>query len=446
MIGKSIIIVSDVHLGMTIGENKPKEEKYRESQFGDFLDSLDFSNISDFIFLGDILDFWRHDYLNVIVDEKCYMDKWKELKNKHIDTNFHYIVGNHDYHLLWLKEHGADYPIDIKKSVEIKSKDEVFYFIHGYQLEVLSWSLYKSLSLYEEFCEDMCLVGEEGSRFADNLWSHYLEKITGIMKLSPSYLGGVHTDKLETGKSKEFKRCFESKEVTSYITPKIMTEEIFYKSGELLSQIESREKEQKLSEISLEIPDLIIKEIQEIKKHVEAFVDKAQSSNKIIKEIELLESNISPIDPPEKRIKTREAKVVNLRKDITDLSELRENTSSLITRYLDLNSEILKKVFPDLHEKLTNYYEWVHNFEISKHIDYFTIRELAESDARHYMFGIKKDQYLIYGHTHDAYLDKGKKVANTGCWGVQDDPKNKKLLYIKIIDDDVKIMSFISKN
>ena len=225
-----------------------------------------------------------------------------------------------------------------------------------------------------------------------------------------------------------------------------MTEEIFYKSGELLSQIESREEEQKLSETSLEIPDLIIKEIQKIKKQVEAFVDKAQSSIKIIKEIELLESNISPIDPPEKRIKTREAKVVNLRKDITDLSELRENTSSLITRYLDLNSEILKKVFPDLHEKLTNYYEWVHNFEISKHIDYFTIRELAESDARHYMFGIKKDQYLIYGHTHDAYLDKDKKVANTGCWGVQDDPKNKKLLYIEIIDDDVKIMSFIGKN
>jgi UDP-2,3-diacylglucosamine pyrophosphatase LpxH len=160
MIGKSIIVVSDVHLGMTIGEDKSNEEKYRESQFRDFLDALDFSNISDFILLGDILDFWRHDYLNVIVDEKCYVDKWKELKNKYTDTNFHYIAGNHDYHLLWLKENGADYPIDIKKSVEIQSKDEVFYFIHGYQLEVLSWSLYKSLSLYEEFCEDMCLVGE----------------------------------------------------------------------------------------------------------------------------------------------------------------------------------------------------------------------------------------------------------------------------------------------
>ena len=73
------------------------------------------------------------------------------------NTNFYYIAENHDYHLLWLKENGADYLIDIKKSVEIKSKDEVFYFIHGYQPEVLSWNLYKSLSLYDEFCEDICL-------------------------------------------------------------------------------------------------------------------------------------------------------------------------------------------------------------------------------------------------------------------------------------------------
>lgn len=442
MIGKSIIAVSDVHLGMTIGKDKSDEEKYRESQFRDFLDTLDFSKISDFILLGDILDFWRHDHLNVIVDESSHVDKLKELKNKHTETNFHYIAGNHDYHLLWLKENGADYPIDIKKSVEIKSKDEVFYFTHGYQLEVLSWSLYKSLSLYEEFCEEMCLVGEEGSRFADNLWKHYLKKITYGVNSSPIFLRG------ETHKSKESECSFESKEITSHVTPKIMTEEILCKSEELLFQIESKE-EQKLREISLNKLDTVIKEIEEIKKikkQVEAFVEKAKRSNELIEEIELLESNIYPLDPPEKRIKIREANVVNLRKGMTELYELKENTYRFIKRYFDSNSEILKKAFPELYEKLNHYYEWIRNFEISKHIDYFTIRELAESDARHYMFGIKKDQYLIYGHTHDVYVDRDKKVANTGCWGVQDDPKNKKFLYLEIIDDDVNIMSFIGKN
>ena len=35
MIGKSIIAVSDVHLGLTIGKDRPEEEKHREAQFGD---------------------------------------------------------------------------------------------------------------------------------------------------------------------------------------------------------------------------------------------------------------------------------------------------------------------------------------------------------------------------------------------------------------------------
>ena len=36
MIGKSIIAVSDVHLGLTIGKDRPEEEKHREAQFGDY--------------------------------------------------------------------------------------------------------------------------------------------------------------------------------------------------------------------------------------------------------------------------------------------------------------------------------------------------------------------------------------------------------------------------
>ncbi|MFY9200770.1 MAG: metallophosphoesterase [Methanosarcina flavescens] len=261
MIGKSIIAVSDVHLGLTIGKDRPEEEKHREAQFGDFLDTLDYSKISDFILLGDILDFWRHDYLIVIVDEKYYLDKFKELKCKHTNTNFHYIVGNHDYYLLWLNKNGADYSIDIKKSVKIRSKDEVFYFIHGYQFEVLSWSLYKSLALYENFCEDMCLIGEEGSRFADNLWKFYLEKITRAVK-SPGSLKGFRTDKFEIYKLKELERDFESREISSHITPLTLTEEISCKSRELLSQIESTEKEQKLSGLSPEESYAIIKEIR----------------------------------------------------------------------------------------------------------------------------------------------------------------------------------------
>ena len=137
----------------------------------------------------------------------------------------------------------------------------MFYFIHGYQFEVLSWSLYKSLALYENFCEDMCLIGEEGSRFADNLWKFYLEKITRAVK-SPGSLKGFRTDKFEIYKLKELERDFESREISSHITPLTLTEEISCKSRELLSQIESTEKEQKLSGLSPEESYAIIKEIR----------------------------------------------------------------------------------------------------------------------------------------------------------------------------------------
>ena len=128
---------------------------------------------------------------------------------------------------------------------------------------------------------------------------------------------------------------------------------------------------------------------------MKAFAEKAQRSKELIKELELSESDISLLDPPEKRIKPREENVRNLRTGMTELSELRENIPHLIKKHLDSSSEILKKIFPELYEKLKQYYEWIRNFKISKDIDYFTIRELVESDARSYMFGIKKDQYLI---------------------------------------------------
>jgi hypothetical protein len=107
----------------------------------------------------------------------------------------------------------------------------------------------------------MCLIGEEGSRFADNLWKFYLEKITRAVK-SPGSLKGFRTDKFEIYKLKELERDFESREISSHITPLTLTEEISCKSRELLSQIESTEKEQKLSGLSPEESYAIIKEIR----------------------------------------------------------------------------------------------------------------------------------------------------------------------------------------
>ena len=87
---------------------------------------------------------------------------------------------------------------------------------------------------------------------------------------------------------------------------------------------------------------------------MKAFAEKAQRSKELIKELELSESDISLLDPPEKRIKPREENVRNLRTGMTELSELRENISHLIKKHLDSSSEILKKIFPELYVKLSN--------------------------------------------------------------------------------------------
>ncbi len=446
MMGKSIIAVSDVHLGMIIGDNKPDSEKQRESLFMDFLDTLDFSKISDFVLLGDILDFWRHDYLNVIDEESRYVDKLRELKNKYTGTNFHYIAGNHDYHLIWLKENGADYPTDIKKSVVIKSKDKEFYFTHGYQLEVLSWKLYKSIPLYEEFCENMCLVGEDGSQLADNLWKHFFEKMSNARELS--------TDEIGTRKAVEPERLFEFYESVSDVTPKRTLEEIACKSEELLSQIESSQ-----IELGEEVQNIgekkettrggvsrgITATLLDIKEQAKDLNGKATDLNEKIEQLD----QINPFDPPEKRIKEREEKMKDLKKSIEELSEQKEEKVESLKRSMEGLSKQREDTCRDLKGKcnlnslfgpLRDLYELLRDLVIPKHVDYFTIEEIAESNSRHNMFGIKKDQYLIYGHTHKAYVNEDKKVANTGCWGIQNSEKRN--LYIEIIDDKVTIMNF----
>jgi hypothetical protein len=127
----------------------------------------------------------------------------------------------------------------------------------------------------------------------------------------------------------------------------------------------------------------------------------------------------------------QEEKVVSLKRSMEDLSKEREETCRDLKKKYNFDS-----LFGPLHDL----YESLHNLVIPKHFDYFTIKEIAESNSRNNMFGIKKDQYLIYGHTHEAYVNEEKKVANTGCWGIQNSEKRN--LYIEIIDDKVMIKNF----
>lgn len=85
--------------------------------------------------------------------------------------------------------------------------------------------------------------------------------------------------------------------------------------------------------------------------------------------------------------------------------------------------------------------ERIRNF--NRHNVIEPIEKLAEAETRHYLFGIRPEQFLIYGHTHHPYKDIPNSVANTGSWGFVDPMDHKKKYsYIEIIGDVPRLKKF----
>jgi len=83
----SIIAVSDTHIGAPRGN---------AAAFDDFLlDMLDRPDVSDLVLCGDILDFWRCDVMDMMIESAPIMDRLISIADEGV--NVHYIAGNHDY-------------------------------------------------------------------------------------------------------------------------------------------------------------------------------------------------------------------------------------------------------------------------------------------------------------------------------------------------------------
>lgn len=269
----SIVAVSDVHLGM---------KGSKEKEFTDFIEYLTDRKIEHLVLLGDILETWRGDFNKVIIEFSATLGTLNKMLE---NTQIHYIAGNHDFYLFRLNGLLKNdlFPFKVEKHVVIRSKEQEFFFFHGYQLEVLCNPFYKSMKTYEAFCEHMCLAGDNAGHTAEKLWEQLLSKRSFLdsLKMFPS--------------------------------------------------------EPKSALMSLR-------------------------------------------QPPEMRIR--------------------------------------------------NY---------QKYKIFRPIRELAGAETRHFLLPIHPEQYLIYGHTHEAYVDDEKKVANTGSWGFGEE---KKCEYIEIVDDKVSLKEF----
>lgn len=61
------------------------------------------------------------------------------------------------------------------------------------------------------------------------------------------------------------------------------------------------------------------------------------------------------------------------------------------------------------------------------------VDKFAQSTGRYPLLGMKPDENLIFGHTHQPYIKQDKKVANTGFW-VNEIEKERQNSYFEIKD------------
>ncbi|OPY30318.1 MAG: UDP-2,3-diacylglucosamine hydrolase [Methanocella sp. PtaU1.Bin125] len=154
-----IIAVSDVHLGCD-GSNR--------DAFIDFLRMCDTPDVEHLVLLGDILDFWRRNNAQVVIENSDVLDMISGLKAK----NVHYVVGNHDYSILRLsKRYDGHYQFPVQRSLRLTDGGVKLYFIHGFEMEVLTTYEPLSVEAYEKFCERMCYSEDVLGEYASNLWN-----------------------------------------------------------------------------------------------------------------------------------------------------------------------------------------------------------------------------------------------------------------------------------
>ena len=164
-----ILVVSDVHLGY---------KRCNEEAFNKFLDKYVQKDIEHLVLLGDIFDFWRRSNSKIA-------EEYREILEKLCSFNagkVHYVVGNHDYYMLKLKGRYGNHPFKVSKSLRLRDGGKNFYFIHGYEFEVL---IFESLTLdvYEAFSEKMCYGKNVIGSVASPFWEFFYKNKSGIAKL-----------------------------------------------------------------------------------------------------------------------------------------------------------------------------------------------------------------------------------------------------------------------
>lgn len=213
-----IIVVSDIHLGYT---------KCNIDLFDVFIDlKLTKLNKDDhLILLGDLFDFWRKNCVEVAVEyakvgnsgdqvprnkEGIIIKKLYDLQKQ---TQIHYVIGNHDYSILYFSQrlHSQRlgcFPFSVTRDLHlsIEGNGKEFYFTHGYEFEVLANFGYITIEEYEDICQRLCdvrdtTVGEIESaiweiihpRFAGKISEAHQDVVKSIVRRPEDRMKELHS-------------------------------------------------------------------------------------------------------------------------------------------------------------------------------------------------------------------------------------------------------------
>jgi UDP-2,3-diacylglucosamine pyrophosphatase LpxH len=161
------IVVSDVHLG---------SEKSDKAAFNAFLSSLgDDHEATDLVLLGDIVDMWRRDASGVFLEN---MDTVEIIKDLQYKLKVHCVAGNHDYHLLRLKNRAPHYhyPFEFMETLELVDGDRTYRFMHGYEFEYGN-----ELNFMKPIMEILCHVMSDSEGVTeDELWAFLARKLSDL--------------------------------------------------------------------------------------------------------------------------------------------------------------------------------------------------------------------------------------------------------------------------
>ncbi len=161
------IVVSDIHLGSKSCDKRA---------FDDFLVSLrEDKELTDLVVLGDFVDMWRRDASGVFLEN---METMLLLKGLGKEIRLHFVAGNHDYHLLRLRNTAAHYryPFEFKERLEVSDGPFTYRFLHGYEFEYG-----KEHELMKIVMEALCHVmsDSEGAE-EDEFWTYILKTLGNL--------------------------------------------------------------------------------------------------------------------------------------------------------------------------------------------------------------------------------------------------------------------------